>query len=307
MPTNEPCTLVACKQKYLLMSVRRKLRTYYRKNEVLDRRKHGGKVIQAVFAKDRELIKNYSTPKWKNKPLMGNDIRPSRPERLGSFIMDRLQSRTKKEKDAKLAAVQKLFSSLAPVPVNSNLTAPWLEAWQKAEEEAKEEEDSRASITSLQTQISMTAVIPAELKRSLLEKIIPLHKEGSGARRLADLQAIKQHVHALFEKFRENVRDEAKKKEMNKADPIEIRQDKVRMLSKKFGSIAPAPGSPYSEREFAQLRASYAYLYDTQQPRRGQFPWAMAMRELTEIQCRALGSSKTVTGDFNEHMFVKLW
>ncbi|KAF9468299.1 RNA dependent RNA polymerase-domain-containing protein [Collybia nuda] len=277
------------------------------KNEVLDRRKHGGKVIPAVFAKDRAMMKNYCAPLWKNKPLLGNEIRPSRSHRLPPFIMDRLQHRTRKEKDIKLAAVQKLFTSLPSVPVNNSLTEPWLAAWKKAEEEVKEEEESQASVASLQAQILSVTAIPREIQHSLLRKIILLNKEGSGARRLADLTAIKQHVQALFGRYRENVRDDAKKKEMGKSDPIEIRQDKVRMLSKKFVSITPAPGSPYTESEFARLRASYAYLYDTQQPRRGQFPWAMAMRELTEIQCRALGSSKTMTGDFNEHMFVKLW
>jgi hypothetical protein len=253
------------------------------------------------------MIKNFGAPKWKNKPVLGNDIRPSRPDRLRSFIMDRLQSRTKKEKDVKLAENQNKFASLPPVPVNSNLTAPWLEAWKKAEDEAKEEEDSRASITSLQAQISRTTVIPVDLQRSLLEKMIPLHKQGVGARRLADLIIIKEHIHALSEKFRENSRSDARKKELNKSDPAEVKQDRDRVLSRKFASMTPPPGSPYSEAEFSRLRASYAYHHDSQQQRPGQFPWVMAMRELTEIQCRALGPSKTMTGEFNEHMFVKVW
>jgi hypothetical protein len=134
-----------------------------------------------------------------------------------------------------------------------------------------------------------------------------------------DLSRIAEHVQAMYTEhrtklsFREgnngvlDVNRSSKRTSFTKL-PIEVRQDILRALSKKFASRPPLDTleSLMDEATIARLRASYAYKYDAQKRSTddnngwSRFPWDLAMRELCAIKARALGPNKTVTTGFYE-------
>jgi len=89
--------------------------------------------------------------------------------------------------------------------------------------------------------------------------------------------------------------------------PIELRQDVLRASAKEFASKPRPEDVLFSEEEIARLRASYAYLLDSQQEKKGwsRFPWDVSMRELCAIKARALGPTKTVTENFYARYYMK--
>lgn len=134
-----------------------------------------------------------------------------------------------------------------------------------------------------------------------------------------DLSRIAEHVQAMYMEHRTklssrdgnngvlNLTTSSKRTSFTKL-PIEVRQDILRALSKKFAS-GPHPDTLESlmdEAMIARLRASYAYKYDAQKRSTdgnngwSRFPWDVAMRELCAIKARALGPNKTVTTGFYE-------
>lgn len=123
-----------------------------------------------------------------------------------------------------------------------------------------------------------------------------------------DLNAIKMHVQSVYKKHDDQVRRGFAFTDL----PIEVRQDELRALSKEFAA-KPSPEDLVTTTgmEAAMIKASYAYLYDSEQ-RAGagtkwtRFPWNMAMRELCAIKARAGGRWKALNGDFYERMMIKV-
>lgn len=123
-----------------------------------------------------------------------------------------------------------------------------------------------------------------------------------------DLNAIKMHVQSVYKKHDDQVRRGVVFTDL----PIEVRQDELRALSKEFAA-KPLPEDLVATTgtEAAMIKASYAYLYDSER-RAGagtkwtRFPWNMAMRELCAIKARAGGRWKALNGDFYERMMIKV-
>ncbi|OSD08147.1 hypothetical protein PYCCODRAFT_1430316 [Trametes coccinea BRFM310] len=136
----------------------------------------------------------------------------------------------------------------------------------------------------------------------------------------AELQQIKRHVQEMHENTKDFSSSRSGSgsgsgsgpssaghtaKNRNKAWftalPIEKRQDILREQSKKFH--ASPEGLLYIQ-DPTVVKASYAYFYDHQVKGWSRFPWNVAARALCEIKAKALGPSKTITGDFYLSMAV---
>lgn len=120
-------------------------------------------------------------------------------------------------------------------------------------------------------------------------------------RRLTDLKHIVDHAQTMHQKHHNLKMEGLRDRELHKEIPAQVRQDKLRELSKQFVSQPP---TTYSATEIACLRASYVYSYDASTGQQSAFPWEMAMRQLTFINADAIGASHTVTGAFHEHLFL---
>lgn len=121
-------------------------------------------------------------------------------------------------------------------------------------------------------------------------------------------EAIKEHVETVRAAWSEATARKKGRKSFT-ALPITVRQDVLRNLAMTFVSgpdveITVGPDDP----SFAQLKASYAYLYDHDRSgarRWSRFPWDVAFRSLCEIKAKALGPTKTVTSEFYSMFTVK--
>ncbi|KAF9076729.1 RNA dependent RNA polymerase-domain-containing protein [Rhodocollybia butyracea] len=134
------------------------------------------------------------------------------------------------------------------------------------------------------------------------ERAERLERETKSNGMKLDLAKIKAHVKAM----RDNHRNTIGKAGFTDL-PIEVRQDTLRSLSRDFANGPDRADMYLSAEELMRLKASYAYLYDCEQPssKWTRFPWDMTMLELTAIKARATGRSRTVTGDFYEIFGLK--
>jgi len=195
----------------------------------------------------------------------------------GPFIMDVILKAAKVERKRRLAEMDTLFSPLNEDP-DPHLTKPWLDVAQMAEEGPTSEVNSKRR----------------------------------------DLSLIAVHVKAMYNEHRAKGKNVVKGTGSSFTSlAIEIRQDSLRALSKKFAS-SPRPeelNSLMDASTISRLRASYAYLYDSEEndPKKpngngngwSRFPWDVAMRDLCQIKADALGPHKTITTDFYERF--KVW
>lgn len=251
---------------------------------VLDGAKTGLKVSPHVLSKDR---KEYAQKilEWKEfskDPKEGStdETNAARAKPLAGrkFVMDIIQGYAKKQGEIQLSRVEQRMNACSAFVADEELTGPWNEA-----------------------------LIIAER---------PQNRD-----RLKDMNAIKMHVQRVYQKHRKqvnpahgrrNVPTSPKKGAAFTDLPIETRQDELRALSKEFAA-KPSPEDlvAITGTEAAVIKASYAYLYDTEQ-RAGagtkwtRFPWDMAMRELCAIKGRARGHWKALNGDFYERMMIKV-
>lgn len=117
-----------------------------------------------------------------------------------------------------------------------------------------------------------------------------------------DLSRIAEHVKAVYNQHKDHVKSRFTDL------PIEVRQDKLRLISKAFISgpqIEDLETIPDAAM-VARYRASYAYKYDAETHSRfepsgwSRFPWNVAFRELCLIKASALGPYKAVTSNFYE-------
>ncbi|KAG6873624.1 hypothetical protein C0995_013555 [Termitomyces sp. Mi166 len=183
----------------------------------------------------------------------------------GTFIMDVLDSAGRKERDRILASIEEK-SFFGPLDVVTD--SHFIQPWEDA--------------------VKAAAIGDPRVVQAM---------QG-------DLLKIKNHVELVHQEYKAYRATKHKGKAFTKM-PIEIRQDILRKLSKRFTSYpTPADMEVHTDATLiSRLRASYAFVFDLQQNARGspswsRFPWDLAMRDLCLIKANA--PSKTVTTGFYE-------
>lgn len=263
--------------------------SFFRFCTILDGAKTGLKILPETLSADMKNYHHSRGPEWKAKTKSkkdepGLDKSNSAPLRRGKqsqfiqekFIMDVLLSAAKKESDQALIKLDAIFSPLAS-QLDPHLVQPWDDAVAMAD---------RGS--------------PEAVKR-----------------KRKDLAIIAVHVHNMYKEHK-YLGGKAKaglgggsKRVAFTDQPIEVRQDFLRAISKKFAASPRAEDmdldSMLDDATIARLRASYAYCHDSEEMKKSgnnwsRFPWNVAMRDLCTIKASALGPYKTVTNGFYERL-----
>ncbi|CAA7259841.1 unnamed protein product [Cyclocybe aegerita] len=235
---------------------------------------------------EREDAKKYNkrAPRWKETEeerdrKTSNETNAKRPRELGRFIMDELHNKATTEGENWLVRIGNHFKSVASAKTDEALVEPYRKALEMCRRWATEEGNHR----------------PSE-----------------------DLKKLEEHVRKVYDDHRTEMsspkktsRSSPKKDKGSFTDqPIEVRQDKIRELSRRFADF-PKPGElMMHDEEVARIRASYAYYYDCERRRGYDVPWSrfpfdVAMRELCAIKARAAGRYKVVDGGFYDHFNMK--
>ncbi|KAF9268058.1 hypothetical protein L218DRAFT_892734 [Marasmius fiardii PR-910] len=245
----------------------------------LDGAKTGLTVLKEVVADDRKKYNRVGTMHWKKSSkkseYTSDEARAKRPKRLHPFIMDILvEYADGKARDVEQAFSTRLEEYKIHIP-DRHLIAPWEEALKLAD----------------------------QLKAKGCNH---MHE---------DMQKIIDHVKTMYQKHREQVKQSYSNKSKGRVSftelRIETRQNQLRAMSKEFVALpTTSEVTTMTGGELARLRASFAYLYDSEQNKSSwtkwtRFPWDVAMRELCAIKAKALGSSKTVQGDFYSRFIMK--
>lgn len=247
----------------------------------MDAIKTGKRLLKSALEKDRKEFQG-RPPKWKetDEDRTREEDTPgfrANTKRLvlDKFVMDSIKAAAQKISEKKKKELEDLFKRTSLQIVDPDLTAPWI------------------------TQMEMASTYKADTGQEL-----PLWEKQR--------QRIQDHVHGVAERHKELFKGKGKK---NEAGPsftklaIEDRQDILRSLSRDFAA-GPVQSEMYmAPAEVARLRASYAYLYDSEMYSKGagwsRFPWNVAMGELCAIKAKALGPRKTITTSFYEHFYIK--
>ncbi|KAL4244292.1 RNA-dependent RNA polymerase [Abortiporus biennis] len=246
--------------------------------EILDGAKSGVTVEPKQFRVDNDKYKR-PLPEWKAlKSPKNNDSNSTilkRPPGLGKFIMDVLRDEMNSECNKHLADLDQL---LPPADMGLNgvfdrdLEKPWVDAYSRAKE---------------------------------------CQRIGMGPYMLNELERIEDHVKKVRSRFIEEMRKvedapEGKGAAQGKgkgvkftALRIEQRQDFLRRFSREFAH-GPIGLVFFSDLEVARLKASFAYVYDFKEEKKGKsrFPWNVAFRDLGSIKAEAVGQHKTVSSSF---------
>ncbi|KDR73737.1 hypothetical protein GALMADRAFT_251555 [Galerina marginata CBS 339.88] len=245
---------------------------------VLDSPKTGFKVKPETLKADSQMYSQGLGPKWKaasKKKFAKSRLNTSNTtytkrdeEKLGRFVMDVLRRAAEKEKDYLLGEMETLFRPLPKSP-DPDLMRPWNAALEWAERGNPD--------------------LVKQKKR--------------------DLDLIASHVQNIYLQHKQSITANAKGKANSPANftdlPIEVRQDRLRAISRAFQSgpdIAELP-TFIDESMVARYRASYAYKFDAEQNTWdgwSRFPWNVAMRDLCVIKAAALGPYKVVMTQFYE-------
>ena len=246
----------------------------------LDGFKTGMTVREDILKSDTKTYQK-RPPKWKETDeerdrfyASGqNEQNLQRPSCLKRFIMDELHKQAEEEGSIWLAKIDHHFEAPHRYKLDEDLVAPWNKAIELSERWATEENNTRMK---------------------------------------QELEAIIQHVKEVYSDHRgsltspsKGLRNSPKKAVPFTGQPIEVRQDTIRKLSKKFVSFPPPGKFLMQDEEIARLRASYAYKYDHETRFWTRFPWDVAMRELGAIKARATGRHKTIAGEFYDHFNMK--
>lgn len=213
---------------------------------------------------------------WKNIARKSDHIlayeNPTRPQKLSTFIMDRMLDAAANFGQLQTARFQQVKNA-AYHSHDNDLVQPWLNFCQRIEDEA----DAHV--------------------RKLLE---------------IDEAAIRAHVMQMCDKCKKLFSGTPGRKNMSRKDKggakfsranIVSRQDALRALSREFAD-GPQSTRILSKYDCSRLRASFAYkLVGTSD----QFPWIVAMRDLGRIKQDACGGGITVAMDQYEVLVPKIW
>lgn len=251
----------------------------------LDGVKTGKTLLPEVQRKDRERYDKVP-PKWKGETeeaersrRQGNQPRVPRPQNMGKFVMDYLHDQAEKEGGDWLVRIDALFEAVPRSGLDEDLAAPYKRAVELANKWETVEKNDR-------------------MKRELKE--------------------LEQHVAKSYSDHRGEVSNSPRKgkgsptkgKSASFTDlPIEIRQDRIRKLSREFASFPKPNQFMMADEEVARIRASYAYVYDFEQRKYHftyftRFPFDVAMRELCGIKARN-GRYKAVSCEFYDQFKMK--
>ena len=248
----------------------------------LDGFKTGMTVREEVLKRDTKTYQK-RPPKWKETEEERDRFHASgqneqnlqRPNPLGQFIMDELHKQAENEGDHWLAKIESHFEAPNRCKIDQDLVTPWNKAIELSNRWVAEENNTRMKL---------------------------------------ELEAIAEHVKSVYNEHRGSLTSPSKATRNSPQKgapftglPIEVRQDAIRKLSRKFVSFPPPGKFLMPDEEIARVRASYAYKYDHEIRSSGwtRFPWDVAMRELCAIKARATGRPKTVAGDFYDHFNMK--
>lgn len=209
-----------------------------------------------VYKRDRAEYKKTSGPKWRASLEFASDsniVYASRPRNMHKFIMDIIRNSAEKEKKKHMRAYDDLVSKTKTLNCDENLVWPFLEAERNAK-------------IALQSGKGSDKLDELGMIIDHVKKVRALHRERihncSGKNGTAGRRAKNAHFTSLA---------------------IEKRQDILRSLSKEFAS-GPKDLIFFQSAELDRVRASYAYLHDWEEMKKGpqwsRFPWDVAMREL---------------------------
>lgn len=121
-----------------------------------------------------------------------------------------------------------------------------------------------------------------------LARIEAMYKSQPETSRLfrADLESIERHVQHCHARTKTTGREFTKKH-------IQERQDILRAESRAFMEGPHFDGVPmYTMESLALLKASYAYIYNSQRSGSSQWPWNVAYGELCRIKERSAGGKE---------------
>ncbi|KAF7973846.1 hypothetical protein HWV62_14138 [Athelia sp. TMB] len=258
---------------------------------LLDRFKNGRILMDGVLAKDQKAY-GKRNPLWKESNdaamnIVDNTLPPKRPHFLHTFIMDEIRQQAEVEAKTQNRLIKNLFQHYDRVIVDPDLTAPWIL------EQARVEFAKENAIDTRQVEAELEA--------------IRVHVQGSYARyQERKARVLKENGSKLnSSKLRKRTRDNRPLDFT--ALPIEIRQDVLRAGAKDFAA-GPSMIFIKSPEDVTRLRASYAYIYDSEQAgnsKWSRFPWDVCARDLCDIKARALGVTKTCTQDFYTRFTMK--
>lgn len=251
----------------------------------LDGVKTGKAILPEVFKEDKKRF-DKEPPRWKGETeeeterrRQRNQPRVARPPKMEKFVMDYLYDQAGKEGNEWLARIDRLFYDVPRSGLDEDLAAPYKKAVELAERWETEEKTNR-------------------MKR--------------------ELEMLESHVKKVYDKHRAQLSLSPRKGKGSPSKggssfsdlPIEIRQDKIRKVSKQFASF-PAPNQfLMADEEVARIRASYAYFYDFEKKKYcgiqnyTRFPWDVAMRELCGIKART-ARYKPVSAEFYDQFKMK--
>ncbi|KAJ6598976.1 RNA dependent RNA polymerase-domain-containing protein [Mycena vulgaris] len=282
------------------------IRLGYMFGKTLDGAKTGLSVLPTVYTRDCRTY-DKRPPVWKEagKKKTGqsaidqtNTLNLTRDPGLDVFIMDKLHSHIDRGKWGSVWGkdlkdkIDARFS--VPHLVDTDLTAPWL-AFVEKEAAKKDADKIRRGQIALMAQHALQAPGLSTADRTVAEWLLD---EGQ-ANPETDIERIQKHVAAVWDKHKCKIDSKFSKL------PIERRQDILRELSRDFAT-GPT-GLLIDADEAARIKASYAYVHDTEAKRGdwSRFPWNVAFRELCLIKCRASDSFKPVKSEFYERMKVR--
>ncbi|SRR5713226_10132484 len=261
---------------------------------VLDGAKTGKTLLQTRYSEDRNN-KDYgtqATPPWKlDRDLSRRTqqhilLRQSMPP----FVMDVLREATEHVKDECLRQIEERFQALPKVK-DQDLIAPWKNAEERTGEMLSGPQNKR--IIGEAHKSAMDAIKAHVV--DVYDWNYKLQKSTTNAGARASTSGVGLDVGVA-----------------NHGGPgftrqsIEVRQDRLRRVSRKFVEGPPAAETfVFSQEEVARLRASYAYMYDWEKRGGTRFPWNVAFDELGEIKLRVQRDFKPISRDFYEKMHIR--
>ncbi|TFK75828.1 hypothetical protein BDN72DRAFT_831274 [Pluteus cervinus] len=152
-------------------------------------------------------------------------------------------------------------------------------------------------------------IVDEDLRNPWLEQLRLCEVPEPDPRRKSDLNKIENHVKQVRQEW-EAARTTARGPNHQRFTDlsIELRQDVLREISRKFHSYPKPEDVRLSQVDIEFTRASYAYIHD-QEEKSGhwsRFPWDVAFRHLSELKARSTKRYTAMTDPFYSHAYFKV-
>ncbi|TFK75829.1 hypothetical protein BDN72DRAFT_785862 [Pluteus cervinus] len=147
--------------------------------------------------------------------------------------------------------------------------------------------------------------VDEDLQRPWQEQLKLCTEQNPHRRR--ELDKIENHVKQVRQEWETQLRPQGPKHQRFTDLSIELRQDVLRDISRKFHSYPTPEDVGLSQADIQFARASYAYIHDRTQKNGGftRFPWDVAFRHLCEIKARATETQMPVIDTFYSRAHFK--